>query len=41
MPVDELAAEMELDTGEVHDRITYLSPFDRVHRDGDTNPPVE
>ena len=41
MTVDELAAELELDTDEVHDRITYLSTFDRVRRDGDTVRPVE
>jgi hypothetical protein len=41
MTVDELAAELELDTDEVHDRIAYLSAFDRVQRDGDTVRPVE
>jgi DNA-binding IclR family transcriptional regulator len=41
MTVDELAAELELDTDEVHDRITYLSTFDRVRRDGDTVRPME
>ena len=39
--VDELAAELELDTEEVRDRIAYLSTFDRVQRDGDTVRPVE
>ncbi|WMT07931.1 hypothetical protein NP511_21505 [Natrinema thermotolerans] len=41
MTVDELAAELELDTDEVHDRIAYLSTFDRAQRDGDTVRPVE
>jgi len=41
MTVDELATELELDTDEVHDRIAYLSTFDRVHRDGDRVRPVE
>ena len=41
MTVDELAAELELDPNEVHDRIAYLSTFDRVRRDGDTVHPVE
>jgi hypothetical protein len=41
MAVDELAAELELDTDEVHDRIAYLSTFDRVCREGDTVRPVE
>ena len=36
MTVDELAAELELDTDEIHDRIAYLSTFDRLQRDGDT-----
>ncbi|WP_318257362.1 hypothetical protein [Halosegnis longus] len=36
MTVDELAAKLELDDEEVHDRIVYLSTFDRVSRDGDT-----
>ena len=39
--VDELAAELELGADEVHDRIAYFPPFDRVHRDGDTVRPVE
>ena len=30
MTVNELAAELELDTDEVHDRLAYLSTFDRV-----------
>jgi hypothetical protein len=37
--VDELAAEMDLDTDEVHDRIKYLVTFDRVRRDGETVTP--
>ncbi len=41
MTVNELAAELELDTDEVHDRIAYLSTFDRVYRDGNTVRPVE
>jgi len=41
MTVDELAAELELDTDEIHDRIAYLSTFDRIRRDGDTVHPVE
>jgi len=41
MTVNELAAELELDTDEIHDRIAYLSTFDRVYRDGDTVRPVE
>nr|WP_281282420.1 hypothetical protein [Salinadaptatus halalkaliphilus] len=41
MAIDELAAELELDTDEVHDRLAYLSTFDRVHRDGDTVRPIE
>jgi predicted Rossmann fold nucleotide-binding protein DprA/Smf involved in DNA uptake len=41
MTVDKLAAELELDTDEVHSRIAYLSTFDRVRRDGDTVRPVE
>jgi hypothetical protein len=41
MTVDELAAELELDTDEVHDRIAYLSTFDRARRDGDTVRRVE
>jgi predicted nucleotidyltransferase len=41
MTVDELAAELNLDTDEVRDRIVYLSTFNRVHRDGDTVCPVE
>ena len=41
MTVDELAAELELDTNEVRDRVAYLVTFDRVHRDGDTVSPVE
>jgi hypothetical protein len=41
MTVNELAAELELDDEEVHDRIAYLSTFDRVRRDGDTVRPVE
>ena len=36
MAVDELSAELELDTDEVHDRIAYLSTCARVRRDGDT-----
>ena len=41
MSVDELSGELELDTDEVHDRIAYLSTFDRVRRDGDTIRPRE
>ncbi len=41
MTVDELTAELELDTDEVQHRIAYLSTFDRVRRDGDTVRPVE
>ena len=41
MTVDELAAELELDIDEVHDRIAYLSTFGRVRRNGDTVRPVE
>jgi hypothetical protein len=36
MIIEELAAELELDSDEVHDRIEYLLKSDRVHRDGDT-----
>jgi hypothetical protein len=39
--VDELPAELELDTDVVHDRIAYLSTVDRVRRDGGTVRPVE
>ncbi|MBX0296631.1 hypothetical protein EGH23_17275 [Halomicroarcula sp. F27] len=39
--VNELAAELELDTDEVHDRLAYLSTFDRIRRDGDTVRSVE
>jgi len=39
--VDDLIAELELDTDEVHDWIAYLSKFDRVHRDDDIVRPVE
>ncbi len=41
MTVDKLAAELELDTDEVHDRIAYLSTFDRVHQDGNIVRPIE
>ena len=41
MTIDELAAELDLDTEEAHDQIAYLSRFDRVHRDGDTVRPME
>ena len=41
MVVDELAAELELDTDEVHDRIAYLSTFDRVCREDGTIWPLE
>ncbi|QLD88755.1 hypothetical protein HWV07_06785 [Natronomonas salina] len=41
MTVDELAVELELDTDEIHDRIAYLSTFDRVRQDGATVRPVE
>lgn len=41
MLVDELAAELGLDTDEVSDRVAYLVTFDRVRRDGDTISPVE
>ncbi|UWG47575.1 Transcriptional regulator, contains wHTH domain [Halanaeroarchaeum sp. HSR-CO] len=41
MTVDELIAELELDADEIHDRIAYLSTFDRVQRDGDLVRPVE
>ena len=41
MSVNELSAELELDTAEVHDRITYLSRFDRIQQDGDTVYPSE
>ena len=41
MSVDELAAKVEIDTAEVHDRIAYLSRFDRVQQDGDTVHPSE
>jgi len=36
MTVDELAAELELDTDEVRDRVAYLARFDRVYRDDGT-----
>ncbi|MFC4986338.1 DUF6036 family nucleotidyltransferase [Saliphagus infecundisoli] len=41
MTVDELATELELDTDEVRDRVTYLATFDRVRRDDETVSPVE
>jgi hypothetical protein len=41
MTVDEVATELELDTGEVSDRVAYLVRFDWVRRDGDTISPVE
>jgi len=41
MTVGELAAELELDTDEVHDCLTYFSTFHRVRRDGDTVRPKE
>jgi len=41
LTVDELSDELDLETGEVHDRIAYLSTFGRVQRDGDTVHPVE
>jgi hypothetical protein len=41
MTVDELAAELDLGTDEVHDRIAYLSTFDRVQRGDDIVHPVE
>ncbi|MFB9823702.1 DUF7342 family protein [Halobaculum roseum] len=41
MTVDELAAELELDTDEVRDRIAYLTEFDRVSQDGETVSPTE
>jgi hypothetical protein len=39
--VDELAADLELDTAEVVERVTYLEEFDRVSRDGETVRPAE
>jgi len=41
MTVEELAAELEMDSDEVHDRIAYLSTFNRIRRDGNTVRPVE
>jgi len=41
MTVDDLTAELELDTDEVYDRVAYLSTCDRIHREGDTVRPVE
>ena len=41
MTVDELAAELELDTDEVRNRVAYLATFDRVHRDDGTVRPRE
>ena len=41
MTVDELAAELELATDEICDRIAYLSTFDRVYRDGNIVRPKE
>jgi hypothetical protein len=41
MTVDGLAAELDLDTAEVRDRVAYLATFDRIHRDGDRVRPVE
>jgi hypothetical protein len=41
MTVNELAAKLELDTDEVHERIAYLSTFDRIRRDGETVRHVE
>jgi len=40
MKIDELAAELELDTDEVRDRVAYLTTFDRVRRNGETVSPV-
>lgn len=39
--VDGLATELGLDVDEVHDRIVYLSMFDRIHRDGNIVRPVD
>jgi len=41
MTVDELAAELELDTDEVRNRVAYLATFDRVRRDDGTVRPRE
>jgi hypothetical protein len=41
MTVDGLAAELDLDTAEVRDRVAYLATFDRIHRDDDRVRPVE
>jgi hypothetical protein len=41
MTLDELAAELDLETDEVRDRIAYLSTFDRVRRNGDVVSPME
>ena len=41
MSVDELAAELDLDTDEVRNRVTYLATFDRLHRDDGTVRPKE
>nr|WP_275539535.1 hypothetical protein [Halorubrum persicum] len=41
MTVDELAAELEVDTDEVCDRVAYLVTFDRVHRYGEVTQPAE
>jgi predicted Rossmann fold nucleotide-binding protein DprA/Smf involved in DNA uptake len=41
MTVDKLAAELELDTDEVRDRVAYLATFDRVRRDDGTVRPRE
>ena len=36
MTVDELTAELELDTDEVRNYVAYLAEFDRVSRDSET-----
>jgi len=41
MTLDELAAQLDLETDEVRDRIAYLSTFDRVRRNGDVVSPIE
>lgn len=41
MSITELAADLELDVGDVQARIAYLVEFDRVERDGETVRPSE
>lgn len=39
--IDELSGELKLDADEIHDRVEYLTAFDRVHREGNAVRRVE